>query len=522
MTELRFLGIYISLLLCIHHYAIGNDKNPTTTKPNILLVTVDDMNWNSVGVYGCELNNITPNIDQLAKAGKKFNYAYVQSPNCSPSRGAIQSGMYPHSSGMRGFYYVDFKHQSLPEVLSKNGYYTAVINKATDTSLSPKMIDNWDFNKKFQGDEKRNHINYNQSFNELMLKVKKENKPFYCVVNIADPHKLFFNDPGTKKDNYTDPKPSSLYTKQDISIPPFLPIHPKVKQEMTNYYNSVKRADDCFGAIMTSLKENNMDENILVIFLSDHGMALPYAKSSCYQNGVKTPWIMSWAGKITPNSIENEHMVSAVDIMPTILDIIGIEKGDHLQGSSFKPLLEDKKLPKRKEYVFVEFNENAGGTPRPIRGVFSKKYNYIFNVWATGDYTFKSAAQSHTSYKVMKKMSETNEEVKSRFDYLNYRTIEELYDVENDPNSLHNLINDPNYKDVIKELQSEMLGWMINTDDYLLKAFQNKENKKTLNKVMEFEIREASKRAASLKWKRYKNSAGGTGKNTQLYPMPSK
>lgn len=496
-----------------------NDKNPT---PNILLVTVDDMNWNSVGAYGCTLNNITPNIDQLAQAGKVFNYAYVQSPNCSPSRGVIQSGMYPHSSGMRGFYYVDFKHKSLPEVLADNGYFTAVINKATDTSLSPKMLESWDLNKKFKSSDKRNAQKYEETFNEVLNTVKKEQKPFYCVINIADPHKLFFNDPGTKKESYVDPLPSYIYEKKEIVIPPFLPQHPKVKQEVTNYYNSVKRADDCFGAVMKVLDEQKMRDNTLIIFLSDHGMALPFAKTSLYQNGVRTPWIMSWKGKIKEDSKEEDYLVSAVDLMPTILDILNIKEGQHLQGQSFKKVLEENKSAKSDKYVVVEYNENAGGIPRPMRGVINQKYNYVFNPWATGKYTFKSAAQSHTSYKVMKKMSETDPAIKARYDYLNKRTLEEFYDLEKDPEALNNLIDDPAYQDVIKEMQAELMAWMEKTDDYLLEAFENKSNVEFLNKVMAKEIKDANQRAATLKWKRFKNSAGGTGKHTALYKMPSK
>lgn len=501
--------LLITVLICHSAYA---KKSP---KPNILFITVDDMNWNSLGVYGCKVPNISPNIDKLAKGGLRFEKAYVQAPNCSPSRGVFQSGQYPHTSGMRGFFFVDKNDATLPEILRQNGYFTGVINKATDTSFSKDYSKYWNFNKKFTGKTKRLATAYKEGMREFLAAQAKADKPFYCVVNIADPHKLFFNDPGTKKEGVVDPAPSYIYKPKDVEVPAFLPKHPNIRKEMTNYYNSVKRADDCFAAVMAELKKSGKEENTLIVFISDHGMALPYAKSSVYENGVRTPWIMKWGNKIKP-SVDKEHLVSAIDFMPTILDAVNIKQPKFMQGQSILPIVNGKKQADR-DMVFVEFNENAGGTPRPIRGIHTKKFNYVFNSWATGKYEFKSAAQSHTSYKVMKKLSKTDADVKKRFDYLNFRAVEELYDLENDPDALHNLINDPKYADEVKAMRKAMEKWMKETNDYLLPAFLAKDNKAKLNELMEIEEEKGRQRAETLQWKRYKNIAGGTGKNKALF-----
>ncbi|MBB6462629.1 sulfatase family protein [Flammeovirga kamogawensis] len=511
-------SIYNSLLLFVFLTASINtfaDKKPSE-KLNILFITVDDMNWDSPGIYGNKIKSISPNIDGLAEGGIRFQHAYVQSPNCSPSRGVFQSGLYPHTSGMRGFYFVDLPHETLPQILLKEGYYTGVINKAIDSSFSPDFDDTWNYYDKIDGKEKRIPSTYYKHMNKFFSEAKKNKKPFYGVVNIADPHKLFYNDPGTQKEGYVNHPPSIIYKKNEVEIPEFLPNHPKIQQEITNYYNSVKRADDCLGAVLASLKNAGAEKNTIVIFVSDHGMALPFAKSSCYQNGVKTPWIIKWPGKIKQNTVEKEMMISAVDFMPTVLDILSINKPEHLQGISFLPTLEGKKQ-KQTELVFTEFNENAGGTPRPIRGIHSKKYNYVFNSWATGDLIFKSAAQSHASYKTMKQMAQTDIDVKRRFDYLNHRAVEELYDLEKDPNALNNLIDDPKYADIVRQMRGEMQNWMENTDDYLLTAFLAKEDKAKLAELMAKEEKEAYFRASSLKWKRHKNTSGKTKGHTKLY-----
>ena len=144
-------------------------------------------------------------------------------------------------------------------------------------------------------------------------------------------------------------------------------------------------------------------------------------------------------------------------------------------------------------------------------------YGYIFNPWATGEFVFKSAASSHTSYKAMKALANQDTEIKKRFDTWLYRSVEELYDYDKDPDALHNLIEDPAYKEVVNELRRAMLEQMKKTADYTLSAFKNKDDKAYLNKWMKKEMQEANQRAESIQWKRSKNSNGPTENNNQLY-----
>jgi len=512
----NFQLIFMCLCILSIQTIIAQDS-----KPNILVITLDDMNWNSPHSYGGNIPDLTPRIDQLAEEGIKFEKAYVQAPNCSPSRVVIQTGLYPHQSGARGFYYVKDNIQTLPEILKANGYFTGIINKLDDSSLSPDFENYWDDKSGPDGGgEKYNAQKYKELTSKFLFKAERKKQPFYCVVNVADPHKPFFNDEIAKEKNFDNYKPSKIFTLEDIKVPDFLPETPEIKQQVLNYYNSVKRADDVVGAILEALKTTELHNNTIVIFLSDHGMPFPYAKSSIYQNGLKTPLIISWPGKIAKSTVNKNDLVSAVDMAPTILEMAEIPNHHKFAGKSFyKSLFAED--PDSTSYVFGQFDENANGIVRPSRTAISKRFGYIFNPWATQKYQFVSDATYHPTYNQMQILSKTDESVKKRFNFWIYRSVEELYDYDNDPNALINLIDDPTYQDILITLRKQLEEHMIKTNDYALDAFQNKENIPYLNAWMEKQIEDSDKRSKTIKWKRYRNSSGATKNNKQLYIINS-
>lgn len=116
------LPLQILVLFLFVHLTVAQDFS-NAAKPNVLLVTVDDMNWNSVGAYGASLPNLTPHIDQLTQDGMRFEKAYVQAPNCSPSRSVFQTSLYPHQSGMRGFFYAEPNNNTTGNFKSQRLFY---------------------------------------------------------------------------------------------------------------------------------------------------------------------------------------------------------------------------------------------------------------------------------------------------------------------------------------------------------------------------------------------------------------
>jgi N-sulfoglucosamine sulfohydrolase len=254
----------------------------------------------------------------------------------------------------------------------------------------------------------------------------------------------------------------------------------------------------------------------VVIFVSDHGMPLPYAKSSLYADGLRTPWIIRWPGEVERGGLDSAHLISAIDFMPTVLDILKIDFPSGLQGKSVLPAIRGKKVEGLNR-VYAEFNDNAGGLSFPMRAVHTKRFTYIFNAWGTGSHSFVSAATWHRSEAVMKRLSKTDPQVAKRYEFLLHRCVEELYDLEADPFALNNVVNNPDYGDELASMRNDLEVWMRETGDYVLEAFLVRDDMAALDAFMNRADAAALERAKSLQWKRYKNRTGGTAKNTKLY-----
>jgi N-sulfoglucosamine sulfohydrolase len=168
-------------------------------------------------------------------------------------------------------------------------------------------------------------------------------------------------------------------------------------------------------------------------------------------------------------------MISAVDFMPTILDIAGIGLPEGLQGRSFAPLLRGQKQSGR-DHIIKEYNENAGGARHPMRAVETRRFCYIFNPWSNGERVFRTATQGTTTYKLMQKLAETDAKVAARLEQFDHRTLEEFYDIENDRDSLHNLIDDPKHSRDIDRLRGILEAWMVKTGDPCLEVFRRRDD----------------------------------------------
>lgn len=228
--------------------------------------------------------------------------------------------------------------------------------------------------------------------------------------------------------------------------------------------------------------------------------------------------IVTWPGNIEKSTVNETDLVSAIDIAPTILDITNLPVPESFEGKSFQQSLFNRNSEPN-EYVFAQYDENAGGIPRPSRTIISQKYGYVFNPWATGDYKFISAATHQKTYKQMRRLSDSDENIKKRFEFWIHRTVEELYDYENDPNALNNLIDNPAYKEVVQQLREELHQHMKSTNDYVLRAFENKDDHSYLNSWMKEQLENAFERQKTIKWKRWKNKSGKTKNNKALYSV---
>ncbi len=455
-------------------------------RPNILLITADDMNWNAPGCFGGRTPDITPNIDRLASQGLRFEHSHVTIAVCQPSRSVLMTGRYPHRNGAEGFQPVNMDVPTLQEQLHEAGYLNGILGKVTH--LAPREKFKWDmaydFKELINGRSPEHYHDYARSFFERSA---REGKPFFLMANSHDPHRPFHASEQEKK-SFADvlkdiPAPSRVYRGDEIEVPGFLPDLPDVRKEIAQYYSSVRRCDDTVGAVLRALSESGQAENTLIMFLSDNGMALPFAKTNCYLHSTRTPWIAAWPGKIKPGTVDSEHFISGIDFMPTVLDVAGLPGPKGMDGFTFLPVLSGKKQGGR-DRVFTQFHQTSGRNRYPMRCVQNKRFGYIFNPWSDGRRVFKNESQAGLTFKAMQAAAPSDPDVAARVKLFQYRVLEEFYDFENDPDAKHNLIDEPGYKKEIDTMRAELLGWMKRTEDPAFEALKNRSSTAVLEKFM--------------------------------------
>ncbi|MCC5834224.1 MAG: sulfatase [Opitutales bacterium] len=487
-------------------------------KPNILFITMDDMSWDSMGSYGSAVDGISPHMDSLAARGMRFHHAFIQSPTCTPSRNVINTGRYPHVSGMQGFYSVNFPHNTVPQYLREAGYFTGIVQKVPDATPTNDFDRYWDYHKIIPTQRARTPKEYANAFESMVTGARDKGKPFYAMVNMDDPHLPFFNGPKTheEKDIWDQTPPSRIYSPEEVPVPGFLHKNPAFAEEVADYYSTVRRGDDSVGAVLDVLRRHGLEDDTIIIFLSDHGISMPFAKSSLYPAGVRTPWIVVWPDVTEPGYLDTEHMISAIDFMPTILDITGLQIPEELEGRSIVPLLKGEKQADR-DRVFVQLDENPNATVRPIRGIYTRDFLYIFTPWSNGERVATMEARWYRSWATMAQLAEQGSVFEERFKFLKYRTTEELYAYSTDPYALNNLIDNPHYEKLADQLRGEMEAWMVRTGDYLLPALRDRKCSETLEALHQKWQAIAFERAKDTEWKRARNHHGSTEGNTKYF-----
>ena len=447
-------------------------------KPNILIITVDDMSADSLGSYGCQLADTSPNIDALAKRSLRFMHAHVQVGNCMPSRNVMWSGRYPHNNGVEGFYQVkDPKYPVLTDLMHDAGYFTAIRGKVSHST--PYHPYKWDLELTTLPDGTKAHVkdpkSYGISTSQAIEAAEKANKPFCLMVNISDPHKPFYRQAKNGQE-FDDPHvPTRVFKADEVPIPGFLFDDPIVRKELAQYYSSVRRADDCVGSVLKALEAAGKTDETFIMFLSDHGMPLPFAKTQLYHHSTHTPLIVRWPKGTKANTKDTQHMVSAVDFLPTLLDVAGIEHPEGFDGRSFASIIRGQQQENR-DYVIKVYNENSGRSRDPMRGIQTRKYLYLFNAWSNGTRVFATATTGTQTCRRLAQLAKTDEKLAARYDLYQHRVVEELYDVEHDPDCLDNLIESPDAQDDLDGLRASLEQELKRTNDHILPVFQNRDD----------------------------------------------
>jgi N-sulfoglucosamine sulfohydrolase len=470
MLTLRCLGL-IPALVAVAFSVPVLSAAATHSRPNVLIITTDDMSCDSVGVYGSRLRDTTPHMDRLAASSLRFNHAFVQVGNCMPSRNVMFSGRYPHNNRVEGFYQVrDPGYPVMSDLMKAGGYFTGIRGKVShSTPYSP--YPGWDLILDTLPDgtaaHPKNVESYYLSTRHGIASAKQAGKPFCLNLNISDPHKPFYNEDGQSELN----KPSRVFTAAEVPVPGFLPDDPAIRGELALYYSSVRRGDDCLGEILRALRESGEEERTVIIFLSDHGMPLPFAKTQLYFHSTRTPWMVRWPGVTKAGAVDDRHLISGVDLLPTLLDMVVLPHPTGMDGRSFAPILRGGTQSDR-DYVVTEYNENSGGHRHPMRSIVTRDFAYLFNPWSNGERIMATATKGTVTYRRMQALAKTDPAVAARLELFDHRVPEELYNYATDADALENLVAKTAYRADRDRLTTMLEQWMVRTRDPMLEVFR--------------------------------------------------
>lgn len=432
---------------------------------NVLVIVADDMGGDSPGCYGGPAD-ATPHIDGLAAAGMRFDHANVVTSVCRPSRTALMTGRYPHRYGVRGA--VAPGVPLLTDSLRSAGYLLGILGKVDH--IRPIRRYRWDV--AHDGDELgwgRNPKLYADLAAAFFEQTRREARPFFLMANAHDPHRPFANSREDRAERGGEAEPSRTFSPDEVPVPGFLPDLPPVRTELAQYFDSVRRSDDTVGALLGALGSAGFEDDTLVIFLSDNGASFPFAKTNCYRQSTRVPWIVRWPGRVA-EGVVSEGLVSGIDLMPTLLDALGLPPAA-VDGRSFLPALVGDAGSGRETLVTV-LEQDGDGQPRPMRCLHSGRLAYIYNAWSDGRAEFHSEAERGLTLPAMVRAARHDPGVAERLRFYRFRTPEELYDFEADPNALRNLADVPGAAEDLGRLRAGLLGWMERTGDPLRPRFR--------------------------------------------------
>jgi N-sulfoglucosamine sulfohydrolase len=401
---------------------------PATSKPNFVVIIADDLGANDLGVFGHPVVK-TPNIDQLARTGIQFNNAFLTTSSCTASRASILTGLYPHSSGAPNL------HQPIPadrklvsSYLREAGYYTAAIGK---WHIGEQVKSQFDLAVDPPGESGAEGW-------IAALAERPGDKPFFFWFASRDPHVP-----------YSDLAADGPYQPADAVILPIYFDGPAARQNIAQYYTEISRLDGYVGKVVSELKRQGLLDNTYIIFLSDNGAPMPRAKTTLYDAGIKTPLIIS--GPHIAAGSKSDALVSALDLMPTVLDLAGISTVQTMQGLPFSTLLTNPQNTHR-DMVFAEQHDH--GFPVNKQAARNNNYLYIHNI---GENKTNCILEVQPMGKEMQQAFVEKRLTKDQaFCFVKSAPPEELYDVKQDPLQLRNLAADP-AKDSIRLMMRKRL-----------------------------------------------------------------
>ena len=321
---MKIIGTSLFLLeLVILALGVPVARAQAAEKPNLLFILTDQHRRDGVGAYG--LTGVkTPNLDRIATEGIRFNRAYTAQPVCSPNRGAIMSGLYPHNHGVReNTWPMDADLRILPDLYREKGYRTGYFGK---WHLGDAARDSWDEMPLYPGDG-RGDKHYFEVDGRMVYQTDvitpdvidfmtvDPTQPFVAFASFYPPHPAY-SVPKSYEEVYADQYPDD--------------------DKRRLYYGMCSAVDDAVGDLLQALDDHGLADDTLVVFTTEHGHNFEHRwndhdKRLCYDTSARVPMLMRFPGAIKPGQV-SEALISSVDLFPTIAGLMGLSAGLGLDG----------------------------------------------------------------------------------------------------------------------------------------------------------------------------------------------
>jgi len=473
-------SILFACLLAPAAVAARPDNAPS--RPNIIILMTDDMG-HEMGAYG-DAMNLTPNLDRLAVEGIRFNQAHVTAASCSPSRGSIFTGLYPHQHGMYSL--CQFPgirmHDDVPKLpneLKKLGYHTSILGK---THFEP--FDQFDFDVHLFDRRKVNlerDVRWMNARALKMLESLPEGQPYFMVMSYIDPHRgggQGREDPDAGSGRYA-PGKNLIFPRLRSGLPenppepdkttpiPYLGVDsPEVRLENSDYYAAIQRLDTGMGELLDTLEARGDLDNSLVIFLGDHGADVTRGKIAAYASATRVPLLMRWPGQIPPGVVRDEW-VSTVDLFPTIIAAAGGEFTDERQtGLPLQRLFQAGKADWR-DGMATQFIAHVPWYYYPRYTWFEDGFHFIHNLHHHRPSPLEGRNFCYAWWEVQKPAFEGTP-MRAVYDRVTHPPEFELYNLKDDPYEFVNLADRPEYQSVVERMRQRVQDWREATNDPFL------------------------------------------------------
>lgn len=422
-------------------------------RPNLVFMIADDCTYLDLEIYGGQAK--TPNLKRLAGEGMQLSRCFQAAPMCSPTRHNIYTGIYPVKSGAwpnHTCVYPDTK--SIAHYLRDAGYRVALSGK---THVSPKRAFPFEYSLEFRNADPANADAY-PTIAKLMRHAKETGQPFCLFACSNEPHSPYDKgDPGA-------------YPPRELQLPPSWVDTPATRRAYSKYLAEVTYFDAQCGRLLTMLDEYELADNTLVMAVSEQGSGFPFAKWTCYELGLASGMVVRWPGKVEPGS-RSDALVEYCDVAPTFLQAAGVAPPPTMDGRSFLPVLLNER-DEHKQYTFgIQTTRGIinGSEVFGIRSCGTKRYRYIRNL--NHDQPFSNAVMRAGGDRVsfwnqwLAAAANGDDHARRMTQKYQHRPHEELYDVQQDPHCLNNLIESAELQPVVRELSARLDTWMMSQGD---------------------------------------------------------